>query len=122
MQGIGQVARRPGGARRALGASFYQLAQEFDRLPASGYAELPLDCFGPLARLGLDEPQGVLTERGRDGGRAELMRVAPAYTLDVPVLHIGGWDDIFLNGTIRNFQAMRQHRHTPQHLLIGPWI
>jgi putative CocE/NonD family hydrolase len=122
MQGLGQLARRHAGDPRALGASFYQLAQEFDRLPTSGYAELPLNRFGPLARLGLDEPQGVLTERGKDGGRAELMRVAPAYTLDVPVLHIGGWYDIFLNGTIRNFQAMRQHGNTRQHLLIGPWI
>ncbi len=122
MQGLGQLARRHVGDPRALGASFYQLAQEFDRLPTSGYAELPLNRFGPLARLGLDEPQGVLTERGKDGGRAELMRVAPAYTLDVPVLHIGGWYDIFLNGTIRNFQAMRQHGNARQHLLIGPWI
>src|SRR5258708_39202472 len=122
MGGFGGFGGGSAGDPGALGASFDHLARGLARLPPSGYAELPLDRFGPLARLGLDEPQGVLTERGKDGGRAELMRVAPAYTLDVPVLHIGGWYDIFLNGTIRNFQAMRQHGNTRQHLLIGPWI
>jgi uncharacterized protein len=34
----------------------------------------------------------------------------------VPALHVGGWFDLFLRGTLNNFTA------TPgQHLIVGPW-
>lgn len=44
----------------------------------------------------------------------------------VPALHIGGWYDIFLDGTIRNYVGMREHGATElaranQHLVVGPW-
>lgn len=44
----------------------------------------------------------------------------------VPALNIGGWYDIFLGGTIRNYLGMRQAGGTEaarqgQRLLIGPW-
>ena len=43
-----------------------------------------------------------------------------------PALNIGGWYDIFLGGTIRNYLGMRQSGATEaarqgQRLLIGPW-
>ena len=43
-----------------------------------------------------------------------------------PALNIGGWYDIFLGGTIRNYLGMRQAGGTEaarqgQRLLIGPW-
>ena len=43
-----------------------------------------------------------------------------------PVYHIGGWYDIFLGGTIRNYLGMRERGATEdarrgQKLLIGPW-
>ena len=43
-----------------------------------------------------------------------------------PALNIGGWYDIFLGGTIRNFLGMGKHGATDdarrgQKLLIGPW-
>ena len=46
--------------------------------------------------------------------------------LSIPALHIGGWYDIFLGGTIRNFLGMRQKSASDesrqgQQLLIGPW-
>jgi putative CocE/NonD family hydrolase len=46
--------------------------------------------------------------------------------ITVPALNIGGWHDIFLGGTIRNFTGMRRNGATPdarhQRLIIGPWI
>lgn len=46
--------------------------------------------------------------------------------IDKPVLHIGGWFDIFLNGTLQTYIGMRNRapseaarRH--QKLVIGPW-
>jgi len=46
--------------------------------------------------------------------------------IGVPALNIGGWYDIFLGGTIRNYLGMRKHGATEdaqrgQKLLIGPW-
>ena len=43
-----------------------------------------------------------------------------------PALNIGGWYDIFLGGTIRNFLGMRRNGATEdarrgQRLIIGPW-
>ncbi len=49
------------------------------------------------------------------------------HTLDIAALHRGGWYDIFLGGTLRNFTGMRANAASEaaragQRLLIGPWI
>ena len=45
--------------------------------------------------------------------------------IDVPALHIGGWYDIFLRGTVRNFlglsDPLRPSGDFDQKLLLGPW-
>lgn len=40
--------------------------------------------------------------------------------IDVPMLHIGGWYDQMLDGTLGAFQAMAGSR-APQRLVVGPW-
>lgn len=42
-------------------------------------------------------------------------------TADVPMVHVGGWYDIFLPGTIRNFQELSRRQSTPKWLIIAPW-
>ena len=47
-------------------------------------------------------------------------------SVDVPACNVGGWYDIFLGGTIRNYMGMRERGGTPearqgQKLVIGPW-
>lgn len=42
-------------------------------------------------------------------------------TMTTPMLHIGGWYDVFLAGTIRNFTGMAQAGIAPQKLIVGPW-
>lgn len=42
-------------------------------------------------------------------------------TADVPMIHVGGWYDIFLRGTIQNFQELNSRHQTPKWLIIGPW-
>jgi putative CocE/NonD family hydrolase len=42
--------------------------------------------------------------------------------LQIPTLHFGGWYDVFLRGTIRNFQGMKSAGAPNQQLLIAPWI
>jgi uncharacterized protein len=46
--------------------------------------------------------------------------------LDVPALHVGGWYDVFLSGTVGNFQGLRtgarsETSRSRQKLLVGPW-
>lgn len=42
-------------------------------------------------------------------------------TADIAMLHVGGWYDIFLRGTIENFNALGRIKQSPVELLIGPW-
>ena len=42
-------------------------------------------------------------------------------TADVPMLHVGGWFDIFLRGTIKNYVELSARKTSPIRLLIGPW-
>lgn len=47
-------------------------------------------------------------------------------SVNVPILHVGGWHDIFIQGTLNAFQNI-QERGGPgaagsQQLLVGPWI
>jgi hypothetical protein len=43
--------------------------------------------------------------------------------LNIKVLNSGGWHDIFLGGTIRNYTGMREHSpaRSGQRLMLGPW-
>ena len=48
-------------------------------------------------------------------------------TIEVPAYNMGGWYDVFLGGTIRNFVGMRKNGATElarngQRLIIGPWF
>ena len=42
-------------------------------------------------------------------------------SLDVPALFVGGWLDIFLNGTLDAHAAFVAAGAAPQRLLVGPW-
>jgi putative CocE/NonD family hydrolase len=42
-------------------------------------------------------------------------------TADAAMLHVGGWYDIFLRGTIENYVALSALKESPIELLIGPW-
>jgi len=42
-------------------------------------------------------------------------------SIDLPMLHVGGWFDPYLRGTLNLYHAMAATNQQPQHLLIGPW-
>ena len=42
-------------------------------------------------------------------------------TADAAMLHVGGWYDIFLRGTIRNYVELSRLKSSPVELMIGPW-
>ncbi|OKH37178.1 S15 family X-Pro dipeptidyl-peptidase [[Phormidium ambiguum] IAM M-71] len=41
--------------------------------------------------------------------------------IDLPILHVGGWFDTFLRGTVNLYKEMASRSHFLQYLLIGPW-
>ena len=45
----------------------------------------------------------------------------PQREINLPAFHIGGWYDIFIASTLRDFTAIRTQGHPQQKLLIGPW-
>lgn len=42
-------------------------------------------------------------------------------TVDLPMLHIGGWFDTYMRGTLQLYQAMAARSQFLQYLLVGPW-
>ncbi|HTH99825.1 MAG TPA: CocE/NonD family hydrolase, partial [Acidisoma sp.] len=42
-------------------------------------------------------------------------------SMDVPMLHIGGWYDTMLMGTLDGFASARARTAQPQRLVVGPW-
>lgn len=44
-----------------------------------------------------------------------------AQTADVPMMHVGGWYDIYLRGTIENWRRLSSLKKSPMRLVIGPW-
>ena len=41
--------------------------------------------------------------------------------VDIPMLHIGGWFDPYLRGTLNLYREMAARSQYPQHLIVGAW-
>jgi len=41
--------------------------------------------------------------------------------VDLPMLHIGGWFDTYLRGTVHFYREMSDRSEYPQYLIVGPW-
>ncbi|MGE0041878.1 MAG: CocE/NonD family hydrolase [Vicinamibacterales bacterium] len=92
------------------------------------YSALPFrPGLSPLAAAPAFE-QYILDEMTRSDYDAFWQRPALnwkahyAETSDIPMLHIGGWYDIFLRGTVENYVALSDLKTSPVRLLIGPWV
>ena len=86
-----------------LGAYTLPLTQ----YPAFNYASLPAgaDATAQLARYYLD----WLAHPNYDGYWKQWSIEEHFSDIGVPALHIGGWYDIFLNGTLRNYMGIKGH-------------
>ncbi|MBM3941023.1 MAG: CocE/NonD family hydrolase, partial [SAR202 cluster bacterium] len=103
------------------------LIEAADTLPRS-LDHWPLEQFPPLngnAKLAPYFYEWLRHPRDDDFWRK--IRVRDFHSrITVPALNIGGWADIFINGTIKNYLGMRRHGGSPaardgQRLIIGPW-
>jgi uncharacterized protein len=101
-------------------AHFLALSQAAKQGPIAGeipvYPEI-------LKRLAPDSFYHEWISRDRDEAYWQIR--SPKTYLDaiapLPMLHIGGWFDPYLRGTLNLYDAMRQQQRSPQHLIIGPW-
>ncbi|MEM9276716.1 MAG: CocE/NonD family hydrolase [Cyanobacteria bacterium P01_F01_bin.143] len=51
-------------------------------------------------------------------------KLSPKYLIqdvDLPMLHIGGWFDPYLRGTLNLYRDMAARSQYPQHIIVAPW-
>jgi uncharacterized protein len=92
---------------------------------------LPLSSFSVLRA---DDPKALASyyfdwlAHSADDGYWEQFSIEKHYgEMPIAAHHVGGWYDLFLRGTLRNYIGMRTHAPTQwardhQKLTIGPWI
>ena len=87
-----------------------------------------------LPLIAMDEAAGIpsysykrLVANPYGGGAWDGINLDGWYDqISIPILHLGGWYDVFLNGTIGDWQEIRSARSAlpsaaPQWLVLGPW-
>ena len=114
--------------KAAAGEDVGALADEFAAANAAMdpyFARLPLT-DQPLVNTLVPAYREWLGRPERDAAW-QATAISERYgSIDVPALHIGGWSDIFLEGTLRNYVGLRAGAATEaardgQRLVIGPW-
>ncbi|MGW2379765.1 CocE/NonD family hydrolase [Streptomyces sp. NPDC001658] len=119
MMGADALMRRHATDPAGLVNGITGLVQDMDGLAGAGYGELPAGHFPAFARHGLPE-LGYERSR-REPEWAASCRVAGRHDeIDLPTFQIGGWYDIFTQGTLDNFTAMRRAGRSAT-LVMGPW-
>jgi uncharacterized protein len=93
----------------------------------SGCAHLPLSTY-PFFRSERLAPYYYdwLDHPSNDGYWSKWSIERRHHAVMVPAFHLGGWHDVFLGGTLRNFIGMKKSGGSPlarsgQRLLVGPW-
>jgi uncharacterized protein len=98
--------------------------------PKEWVAQLPVEDYRLMATPTATEVAPYFrdwVEHERDDEYWRPWKISDHYKeLDIKALHSGGWHDIFLKGSIKNFVEMRKSAATQsardgQRMLIGPW-
>ena len=91
----------------------------------SRFRGLPLG-VGPEFSTPFDWIRDLL-QRADDRAYWDRFNFEPRYPkIDVPIYHMAGWFDIFLDGSLRNFSGLQKKARSKkarasQKLIIGPW-
>ena len=121
-QGLAQVFRRYPTDLQALGKAIYSVTHAYDTLASGSYGHLPLDQYPALLALDLNTPLADTIHARDTGDFTGLPRGPQNYDrIALPMLHVGGWYDVFLKGTLKNYAEMRKRGVQGQSLVIGPW-
>ena len=103
-----------------------RLAAQANDFPALFSAQ-PLNEFPPLKDTGVAEYFFDWLEHDtRDEYWQEISLEHRYDSIQVPCLHLGGWYDTFIEGTVGNFSALSERgaddAARAQRLLVGPWF
>src|SRR3954447_3442661 len=119
MMGADALMRRHSTDPAALVGSLGSLVHDLDGLADGGYGELPAGHFPAFVRHDLPELGYERSRREPQWTRA--CRVEDRHDeVDLPTFQVGGWYDIFTQGTLDNFIAMRRAGLAAT-LVMGPW-
>ncbi len=93
--------------------------------PRAGYAHLPLREMPAVSHI-LPSWRTWLDHEQRDEYWAAVSYRDSRHLVTAAALHVGGWFDLFLGGTLDNFATLSQHAATErarrgQRLIVGPW-
>ena len=110
----------PTRARQALTESGRRIREHADSLPVRP-GNTPLRV--------VPEYEAWLVEAMRSGPESPFWHIKGMSVVDhvgdyadVPVLHITGWYDSWARQVTMNYEALCQAKHSPQRLVIGPWV
>jgi putative CocE/NonD family hydrolase len=106
-------------ARAGDDAALGMLAGGLGDAPALAWV-LPLSAYPPLAAGHAPYYHDWLAHPTRDpyweAFEVDLGRI------DLPALHIGGWWDVFVRGTVNDYRELAHRERAPQKLVLGPWL
>jgi putative CocE/NonD family hydrolase len=118
--GVDVLSKRYQDDAAARFRAMQQHAAQYDAMAESGFFSLPLQAFPPLESQRSEAIfyETLAAERNTESDlfrRVNVRGWADAH--QIPAFNVGGWYDIFLAGTIANYQQ----GHPESRLLIGPW-
>jgi putative CocE/NonD family hydrolase len=92
---------------------------------AAHYRYLPARDMPAVSRI-IPGWQRWLDHERHDEYWRELSYGARRHRVTTPALHVGGWFDLFLGGTLDNYRTLRssaatEHARSHQALIVGPW-
>jgi putative CocE/NonD family hydrolase len=92
---------------------------------AANYRHLPARDMPAVSRI-IPGWQRWLDHEREDEYWRELSYAARRHRVTTPALHVGGWFDLFLGGTLDNYRMLRrsaatEHARRHQVLIVGPW-
>ncbi len=114
------------GVDTALRAGDLDAAHRLEELlykPDLLYSRLPVrDAFSPQLEQYLPYYRDWLDHPDFDDYWRRIAADQSVGAVTVPCLHIAGWYDTFLEGTVANFVRMQEQGTAEQRLVIGPWL
>jgi uncharacterized protein len=119
LQGADTLLRRHADDPATLGGAIFGLIADIDNVAKSAYWEVPAERHPAYVRHGIPE-LGFERSRREPEWSASCRVAGRQSEVDLPSLHVGGWYDIFCQGMLDNFMAMRAAGR-PATLIMGPW-